>query len=347
MRDVYKNLLIMVVSGLLAAGGVVSVAEALLSQQYDTWKTQFEKGKELSPRLSVASKDPILLWEYRPNTLSRYRGMLIQTNRYGFRDRDYAVVSRPKGVYRIAFIGDSVTVGLFVEDQETFVKKFEHYAQALNPSLQALNFGVDGYNPDQIYELLRSRVLSFEPNKVVYVMCLNDFDLFDASGQKMLYFKKPRSFVVEKLKALFAPAFKLRANDSEFVRGNVEYHLWHFRKNKAYVFEKIMEMQRLLKKESMEFEVVVVPIFHFSNNNKFSKYPLIMMHRDIDDFLKRNGIEFLDLIEAFGKQPRSGSYFSADVWHPNANGHEFIAEQLFQAYSSSAGIKTSAAGVSP
>ncbi len=47
----------------------------------------------------------------------------------------------------------------------------------------------------QLRELLRTKVLAFEPDQVTYVMCLNDFDFTESSGRKIGYFRKPRSFL--------------------------------------------------------------------------------------------------------------------------------------------------------
>ena len=221
-----------------------------------------------------------------------------------------AITKRPldQRVYtELHLLADSVTVGLFVYDHETFVRKFEDYGHALNPSLQALNFGIDGYNPDQIYELLRSRVMQFEPNKVVYVMCLNDFDLTDASGEKVRYYRKPYSFVIEELRALFTPRLTWDARDSEEINNNVKYHIWHYKKNKMHVFDKIREMRDFLHAKAISFEVVVVPVFRFSRSNEFTDYPFMTMHHQIDDFLGDNNIDFLDLINAFSQQSRPGT----------------------------------------
>jgi lysophospholipase L1-like esterase len=319
MKDAYKNLILMITSTLITGGAFFILGEVLLGMQHEQWKA--EKEKELhGEALTIASEDPILLWEFKPNASGSAPGSpLIKTNRYGFRDRDYDV-SRPEGVYRIAFIGDSVTLGLYVEGEQIFVRKFEQAAQKIYPNLQAMNFGVDGYDADQITELLRSRVLKFQPSKVIYVMCLNDFDFDDASGQKILYFRKPTSFVLAHLqKVLLRPLFK---------DGSVEYHSWYFWKNKETVFERIIDMQKLLREKGVAFQVVVVPIFDFGNGNNFSEYPLRTMHLEIDDFLHRSGIEYLDLLDSFAQQHQPASYFALDVWHPNAIGHALIAEQL-------------------
>ena len=122
----------------------------------------------------------------------------IKTNRYGFRDLDRESTAKPDGTFRIVFAGDSVTLGVGIPLETTFVRRFEMEANQMESQyrIQALNFAVDGYNTPQICEMIRSKVMSFSPDKVVYVMCLNDFDFELSSGDKILYFRKPRSFLL-------------------------------------------------------------------------------------------------------------------------------------------------------
>jgi hypothetical protein len=71
---------------------------------------------------------------------------------WGFRDEDYETKTKPTGMYRLAFIGDSVTVGLGVSWDHTFVKRISGDAatKRQDPTLQVMNFGVGGYNVIQI-----------------------------------------------------------------------------------------------------------------------------------------------------------------------------------------------------
>jgi hypothetical protein len=193
-----------------------------------------------------------------------------------------------------------------------------------------MNFGVDGYDIHQINELLRSRVLQFEPSKVIYMLCLNDFDFgIQASGAKVRYFRQPTSFIWERLSELFTPTFQY-SKDEDILISNEMYHKWYYDRNKDEVFRTILDIKHLLQRRNVEFEVVVVPILLFFGGNNFTHYPLKEMHDEIDNFMIRNGIEHLDLLDRFEMQGKDSSHFALDIWHPNARGHAFIAQQLFQ-----------------
>jgi len=97
--------------------------------------------------------------------------------------------------------------------------------------IQALNFAVDGYNTPQIYEMIRTKVLEFSPDKVVYVMCLNDFDFSQSDGKKTLYFKNPRRFFLSTMEKAYR------------ILSGIDYHVFFFRKNKEVVFQNIVDMR--------------------------------------------------------------------------------------------------------
>ena len=321
-EETKKRFILSIISTFLSLALFVVLGEAFLSFRYDQWRSDFGKSGDWYGGLTTVSENPILMWEYRPNAKSNVPGLTeIRTNRYGFRDYDYETMGKPSGVFRIAFIGDSVTAGYNVDSQSTFIRKFENYAKNSHSNLkiQPMNFGIDGYNINQIFELLTSRVLLFEPDKIVYIMCLNDFDFEESSGEKIRYFNKPNSFIIEKLERLFRRLLK------------IDFHLWHYEKNKKQVFEKIVEIKRILLAQSFDFQIILLPVFNIEDSkNSFISYPLSEVHLKIGQFFKKNHIEFVDLLEAFRNQEKPPKYFAYDVWHPNKEGHDFIAKQLLE-----------------
>ena len=177
-------------------------------------------------------------------------------NRWGFRDRDYETPVKPPETHRIAFLGDSVTLGLGVAAEDMFVRRFEDAANrlGLGHAVQTLNFSVDGYNTVQVNEMLRTKALPFAPDKVIYVLCLNDFDFQDASGEKIRYFRKPKSFLLEALEQIYRVRIYQQLAGSDF-------HHYHFNKNKEIAFQSIRDMHALAKQNGIGFHVVVLPIF--------------------------------------------------------------------------------------
>jgi hypothetical protein len=219
--------------------------------------------------------------------------------------------AKPGGVFRIAFIGDSVTLGLGVDVDEIFIRQFESAInqEAHDRPVQALNFGIDGYNAVQVHELLRTRVLSFEPDSVVYVMSLNDFNLGASTGEKMGYFRKPPSFFLLNLRTFYT---RVRTIGTPFLT-NTELHRWWFAIGHDTVFEHVVEMRDALRERGLSFSVALVPIFRFEAST-FAGYPLTDVHQAVASFCRANGIPFADLEEDFARRSLRPAEYGDDVW---------------------------------
>jgi lysophospholipase L1-like esterase len=282
--------------------------------RYRRWRASFDNEGWIG-RLTVASKNPTLLWEYRP--YGDAGG--VATNRWGFRDVDYETPAKTPGVHRVAFIGDSVTLGMGVVPADTFVGRVGAMAVAAGRPVQALNFGVDGYNALQIRELLAAKVLAFEPDQVVYVLCLNDFDFTDSSGRKIAYFRKPRFFLPQWLRQRYRALRR------------TEFHRYHFQKHKDEVFPAILDMKSVLAARNVVFSLAVVPVFpdRAGNAAYFDQYPLQDIHDGIRAFASAKGLRAHDLLGDFRRQPPPPQRYLLDLWHLSAEGHRVVAEALY------------------
>ena len=175
-------------------GLIIALAESYGHYNYSVWKKTYATDGDWYGFLAQPSENSRLLWEYRPNF--ERRG--IRTNQYGFRDTAFDL-NKADGTRRIAFFGDSVTLGLGVPFESTFVRRLAAHAESnkIHPQTELLNFSVDGYNAEQIVESMRINIKRFEPDVVVYLMCLNDIDLGGSMNEKVRYFARPSSFVFE------------------------------------------------------------------------------------------------------------------------------------------------------
>ncbi len=316
-----KKLLLVVASGVFATVLFIVGYEIYGRVEYGKWQREFEK--TWLDKTTIPSPDKELLWEYRPYGVMSCPLGTTHLNRYGYRDFDYKVRNRPEGVYRIAFAGDSITLGWAVNDDECFVRQYNQIVDAKYPNrkIQALNFAVDGYSTLQVLEMIRVRVLPFEPNKVVYVMCLNDFMVDGSPGDKTEYFKPPTSFFLRKL------------NMIRYENSKTEIHQYYYNQNREVVFDAVLAMQDILKQKKVGFYVVIMPILargEFAGGS-FSTYSLTFMHREIGAFLEEHQIEYHDLLSAFQHNTDPPKNLPNDPWHPNPLGHRLIAEELAKA----------------
>jgi lysophospholipase L1-like esterase len=91
-------------------------------------------------------------------------------NSAGFRERELPG-AKPAGELRVACVGDSVTNGALVKDEEAWPRQLERLLPA---GFRTLNFGVYGYDTESIRAQLHHRVLAWQPDLVVYGFYVND-----------------------------------------------------------------------------------------------------------------------------------------------------------------------------
>lgn len=310
-----KTFLLVIVSTLLSLLIVAVIFEFVASYRYDAWREAFVEKGGLYGALTVASDNDVLIWEYRPEAVGSTWNSTISTNNMGFRDRNWKITKRP-GSERVVFAGDSVTLGLGVNVEQTFVRLIEQSAQTGEPpiDIETMSFAVGGYSALQITEMIREKAVPYSPDVIIYVMCMNDFDFAHSSGQIMKFFRKPENFLLRFLERTYAKFFV------------DHYYDYHFQKNKDAVFAAIYRLNSELDVLGTEFIVAMMPIF--DGEDADANYPIAAMHREILQRLSAENIGVIDLLGTFDNRDAPRSYFAFDDVHLTAEGHQLAAEKI-------------------
>lgn len=138
--------------GAAAAATLLSVAAATLAGEL--WR----RVEETRGNLLIPADDPDLAYAYRPGG---------EENAWGFRERE---VPLAKSRRRVAVVGDSVTQGTGIAAEQAYPRVLE----GLLGDVEVLNFGVVGYDVQQVAAVVRSRVRAFDPDVIVYGAYVND-----------------------------------------------------------------------------------------------------------------------------------------------------------------------------
>ncbi len=106
----------------------------------------------------------------------------VDINREGFRDDDHAK-SKSQNTFRIAVLGDSFVEAIQVprEQSSTFLLQQE-LARLHSSQMELLNFGTNGFGTLQEYLVLKNMALSYNPDLVVLVFCVNNDVSDNAAG---------------------------------------------------------------------------------------------------------------------------------------------------------------------
>jgi hypothetical protein len=108
-------------------------------------------------------------WKLRPGFRGLVHGTWTTVSDGGCRGRDHAAGKAP-GRIRIVMLGDSITFGHRVRDDQTFSALLE----SRSGRFEVVNLGVEGYGTDQELIVLREEGLRRRPDVVVLNFCSND-----------------------------------------------------------------------------------------------------------------------------------------------------------------------------
>ena len=152
-RKVVLGLLLFLVLGEIAAR-VWGAVEGGTGSLYD-YVVQGKKRFKMRPGVSVVVPE-------------RYGDIHYSFNREGYRDVDHAPVA--PGERRIVWLGDSVSFGLGVDQDRTFVS-------LLQKELPVINLAIFAYHAGNHLDALREDGLKHRPELVVVQFYMNDFSI--------------------------------------------------------------------------------------------------------------------------------------------------------------------------
>ncbi len=158
----------------------------LLTQSERTEVQETSNGRLMG--LVRPSDVPGLVYELKADRSWRIEGKLARTNHEGVRGGPQASEGRAASVLRVAGVGDSVTFGWGVADEETYLERLKSGLESTlgTGRVEVLNYGVPGYNSVQEAALVRARVLPGHPDLLILGYVLNDAEptLFDEQAAR-------------------------------------------------------------------------------------------------------------------------------------------------------------------
>ncbi len=287
-----KRLIALLVSVLVAC----VVAEVWLRIRHKHDREQRER------LVHVRSDNPRLVYEHQPNAEGRFPGnpIVFRTNSAGFRDNEF-VMPKPEGTYRIAVVGDSVTVGWNVPLEHTYPQLMEGIFREAGENVDVMNLGVAGYNSIQEVETLRTKGLSYAPDLAIVGYVLNDHQ---EKGQGPSgHFTKSFSRLLDRV--------KIGARRVARILGE------------SVAEEAFGELAAIARKAGIPVLVVIFP-----RMDDGAEYPHQARHDGITELCGKHGFGVLDLLPAFRKVGFKNLRVGDDTLHPNERGYRLAAREI-------------------
>lgn len=310
-----KNLFLRLTAIIIIFLVILAIGEVLIrvylnyNMAYDIEMTKY------AMNLKKDSENPLVGHEHRPNKSMELMDVMVDINSDGLRDKEYPLAKGDK--YRIIFLGDSLTFGWGVQENETFASLIEEDLNSNQPT-EVINFGTGNYNTEQEVNLFIDKGLKYSPDKVVLFYFINDAELTpEKSGLWFLGYSHFISFYWSRINSLM--------NNLVPSKSFQEYYESLYEQNEQgwiNARKAILQLRDICKENGIEFQVVLLPELHDVNNEIFTN-----VYNNLALFLRDNNIDYLNLAKLFENHPNQIElWVSFDDAHPNNIAHREIAE---------------------
>jgi hypothetical protein len=169
VSPVLKNVLLFAVVAVVC----LLLMEPLTRLFLDTGKLYEVEMWKYATRVKERDYRPDIGHRHRPNAHATLMGEDVRTNAYGFRGPEISDKPAP-GVARIAFVGDSTTMGWGVAEKETFANQVIAKLQAQGRKVDGFNEGVGNWNTLQELTNFKDTGMKMKPDIVALTYFIND-----------------------------------------------------------------------------------------------------------------------------------------------------------------------------
>ncbi len=257
--------------------------------------------------------------EIVPSARIMFHGARLSTNRWGMRDKEYEL-NKPEQTYRIALLGASQVFGSGVADDETFEWVLEERLnRERNGSgyahYEILNFASPGYSPLQELVVFEKKALQFKPDALFYIASPRE-DISSARHLAAMAIKRvamPYDYLTEIVQK--AGLNSSMTEDQAMKRlkpYSAEMIDWLYTR-----FAEICRQKNILP------VYIYTPVVH-----KLEKDP--EKEAQFMGAAQRVGFAVLDVSDAYGDHPVETLRVAEWDMHPNAKGHQLLADRLYE-----------------
>jgi lysophospholipase L1-like esterase len=129
----------------------------------------------VEPKTRLFEPDPELGWRPRPGAVGEWGHVPVEINAKGLRGPEVDW-EKPEGVFRVLYLGDSVTFGFGIERvEDTFPYRVGgSLERLLERPVETVNSGAGGWSPWQQHAYLLRDGLRYQPDLIVVGFVLND-----------------------------------------------------------------------------------------------------------------------------------------------------------------------------
>ena len=260
-------------------------------------------------------------------------------NSLGFREREISM-QKPADVYRIAVVGDSLTYGQGIAEQDRFSRMIERTLNGGKISYQVYNFGIPGAETIDHIRFLED-VFKIDPDFILLQWFTNDVEGPDKSARQSYYRLIPSDYlsgILQKNSALFY-LINRQWNQLQSQIGLVA----PFRdsmngrfgdiksENSQRAIHELNEFITLVKDKNIPLGIVMFPNLVLTEGG-VEKYPFDFLFDRVIDACHKNDIKCIDLRPAFAKENPTELWVNRFDPHPSVFANKIAAESILETF---------------
>ncbi|MFK7800626.1 MAG: LamG-like jellyroll fold domain-containing protein [Anaerolineae bacterium] len=249
-----------------------------------------------------------------------YYQMSVETNSLGFRDDEFHPDDIVNEDFVVLFIGDSVTFGVGVEAEQTFVERSESLIadyfqwQESDAKVWHINMGVGSYGLVEAVESLKYvDAPQLKPDVIIYSYNINDYSSqvrgLDQETGALVPFK-PRSFFLWDLRQMFRPQ-------------SVDQVL----------NQKLDELVSIADEWEVELVINILPAEpnpkQYPSTFQYDEFKLFAeSYQFIHDYIAENQISFVDGLAVFQKESEQEYLLIRPTYRDDGNHYNKLGHQI-------------------
>lgn len=256
--------------------------------------------------------------EHIPNRIARLQNVDIRTNNLGMRGGEPNTQADTK----VLMLGSSITLGWGVPEEQIYPSILKQRLQNLTKnSLEVFNAGVGNYNTYREIQAFFSKQKQLSPDVIVLNYFVNDGEILPAPKSNWLLENSQLAVLLwsrlEQIKTKFG------------VQESFEEHYKNIYKDdfEGWILtqKSFAKLAKYANDRNIPVIVAMIPDIHNLKN-----YPFGFIHEKVKKLSEDNGFVFVDLYDSFKNIDKpEGIWAMPGDPHPNAKGHQMIADQLF------------------
>jgi lysophospholipase L1-like esterase len=324
-------------AGVAVALGVAEIVARALGAGDGSRRTLAVDGDLPDPELDGLPELRSAIELAQPNVRGVHQGVLHRTNSAGMRGPEVSLAPEP-GRYRIVIVGDSITMGHRVPEQDAYPSRVERLLSAEIPGadFEVLNLGLSGSNVVHNLRRLERVGLRHHPNLIVYGFTVNDIEgpHFEANSaeDRDAYLAELTRFAdsPSRLLELVWPRWVAIRSGLDPRPGSYEYAVERGYLHNPQAWARVAKgLDRLVTLGRSE-GVCVVVFIHAVMQQFNLAHPFERVYEHVAREARNRGLHVAHSLPAFRGRDAASVRFDVVDSHPNAEGHRLLAEALVE-----------------